>query len=65
VKITRIKTVHTVETDQDKIYRRVDANKWLTDANKWLTFSESNWLPIDNPGFVDKLEALFQKEIAQ
>jgi hypothetical protein len=58
VKITRIKTVHTVETDQDKIYRRVD-------ANKWLTFSESNWLPIDNPGFVDKLEALFQKEIAQ
>jgi hypothetical protein len=54
VKITRIKTVHTVETDQDKIYRRVD-------SDKWLTFSDSNWLPIYNDGFVEKLEAAFKE----
>jgi hypothetical protein len=54
MKITRIKTVHTVETDQDKIYRRVG-------PDKWLTFSDSNWLPIYNDSFVEKLEAAFKE----
>jgi hypothetical protein len=58
VKITRIKTVHTVEVDESRIYRRVE-------PDKWMAFSESNWLMIDNPSFVEKLEALFQEEIGK
>ena len=58
MQITKIKTVHTVETDEDKIYKRFGADDWLSCCG-W------DWQPIDNLQFVEKLEALFQEEIGK